>query len=60
VQLPSYCLHETNGFHHCVERPFLGRYTAFGLIASLPSWEKKRVFTTMSAHVSDTMVVRMA
>jgi len=53
-------MYETNGFHHCVERPFLGRYTFFGLIASLPSWEKKRVFTTMSAHVSDMMVVRMA
>jgi hypothetical protein len=53
-------MHETNGFHHCVERAFLGRYTAFGLIASLSSWKKKRVFTTMSAHVSDMMVVMMA
>jgi hypothetical protein len=53
-------MQETNGFHHCVEPPFLGRYTAFGLIASLSSWEKKRVFTTIFAHVSDMMVVRMA
>ena len=59
VQLPSYCMHETNGFHHCVERPFLGWYTKFGVIASLLSCKKKRVFTIMSTHVSDMTVVRM-
>jgi hypothetical protein len=39
---------EINGFHNCVERPLLGWYTAFGLIASLPFWLKKRVFTNKS------------
>jgi len=48
-ELHSYCKRETSGFHHCVERSFLGWYTAFDLIASLSSWEKKRVFTTKSA-----------
>jgi len=49
VQLPSYSKRETYGFHHCVKRPFWGWYTAFDLIASLPSWEKKGIFTTRSA-----------
>ncbi len=49
MQLPSYCKRETYGFHHCVKRPFLGWYTAFDLIPSLPSWEKKGIFTTRSA-----------
>jgi hypothetical protein len=48
VQLPSYCMYETNGIHHCVKRLFLGRYTNFSLITSMPSWDKKRVFTNMS------------
>ena len=37
VELPSHCKRETYGFHHCVERPFLGWYTTFDLIASLLS-----------------------
>lgn len=36
-ELSSYCKSETYSFHHCVERLFLGWYTAFGLIPSLPS-----------------------
>ena len=52
MQLVSKSISETSGFCRSIEGAFLLRYTGFGPIASLPSYEKKNVLWIMCLHFS--------